>query len=494
MNLESRLILVSNRLPVILSKEEGNVHIKPGEGGLVAALGPILRNQKGLWVGWPGSSALSEEEIVTHMPQVVEQIGFSVVPVMLKEDEIELYYHGFSNEIIWPLFHDFHSECNYVPKYWEGYQKVNEKFSEKILEHVREGDFLWIHDYHLLLVAQELRKRNYQASISFFLHIPFPPPDLFLRLPWRVQILKALLEYNLIGFQTHRDKRNFIHCVRKLLPNLLMENEHGVHRFQMENHEARIATFPISIDFKEISRNASTKAIAKKAWEFHEKMPDEKIVFSLDRLDFTKGIPYRLRAIDILLEKHPELHEKVSFLQVVIPSRINIRKYIHLKDEIDRLVGKINSKYTKEAWVPIKYMYRSLSMEELLSCYRTSEIALITPLKDGMNLVSKEYIASNIDTKGVLILSEFAGAASELYKQALLVNPYDIEGIAEAIYRAFNLPEEERKKRMQKMRRIVRRRDIYWWIRSFLNAAISKIPKEPLAEENIHSPKNPSNL
>lgn len=478
-----RLVIVSNRLPVVLTKEQDEIHCKTGEGGLVSALAPLLREHQGLWIGWPGSAELSEEEITSQMDKVVRDFGLSIAPISLTEEEIDLFYHGFSNEIIWPLFHDFTSECNFDPRYWLRYQQVNEKFAEKIIQNTQEGDFLWVHDYQLLLIAHELKKRNFPHPVSFFLHIPFPSPDLFLKIPWRFQLLKGLLDYHLIGFQTERDKKNFMQCVRKLLPGITVENRQGIHTYQLENHKVKVAVFPISIDFEGLSSEATKQEIAERAWYFHEKMPYEKIIFSLDRLDFTKGIPYRLLAIDHLLGKYPEIHRKICFLQVVVPSRTKIPKYQALKDEVDRLVGKINSKYTQEDWAPIKYMFRSLEHDELLSCYRASEIALVTPIKDGMNLVAKEYIASNIDRNGVLILSEFAGAAAQLQREALLVNPYDVEGVSETIYRALTLSENERRKRMQKMRRNVRKYNVFWWINSYLDAAQSKIPQEIISLE-----------
>lgn len=483
-----RFIIVSNRLPVVLYRENDEVKMKPGSGGLVTALAPILRNRQGLWIGWPGSSELSPEELATFTDQAEKKIGFSLSPITLSEEEINLYYNGFSNEVIWPLFHDLQAECNFDPRYWYTYQQVNRKFANEVQKQVADADFLWVHDYHLLLLAQELKQSGYRSPVSFFLHIPFPPLDIFLKLPWRFQILNGLLQYDLIGFQTMRDKRNFIECVKKLLPYTHSEKEKGIHRIIMENHETRVGTFPISIDFNEFSQQAQKREVSEGAWYFHEKMPEQKIVFSTDRLDITKGIPYRLNAIKHLLEHHPELHRKVSFIQAVVPSRIDIPKYQELKNTIDRLVGEINSEFSRDDWVPIKYYFRSLNRRELLSCYRTAEALLITPIKDGMNLVAKEYVAANIEENGVLILSEFAGSAAQLRDEALLVNPYDIEGVSAMIYTALTLPQEERKKRMQKMRRSIKKHDIFWWIHSFLTTAISKDLQDfPVIEEYLPS-------
>ncbi len=485
-NNRGRLVIISNRLPVALSRKEGVLHASPGSGGLVTALAPVLRNRGGLWIGWPGIADGDEKEIRTSLSHQDASAGFRLHPVLLTEEDVRLYYNGFSNEIIWPLFHDLQSNCRFDPRYWNGIQEVTAKFAAVILQQHRPSDFIWVHDYQLMLLGQELRKTISDSRIAFFLHIPFPAPDIFLKLPWRFQILRALLEYDLIGFQTMQDQRNFTQCLRKVLPSIHLQGNRSMHVCTINEREIRMGTFPISIDFNEFSKRAASKEIAEKAWLIHEKFMGQKIVFSLDRLDFTKGIPYRLEAIRELLKKHPEIHQKVTFVQVVIPSRVEIPKYQDLKDEIDRLVGEINSQFTQAGWVPINYIFRSLNREELLANYRTSDIALITSVRDGMNLVAKEYVASNIDGRGILILSEFAGAASQLYNEAFLINPYDIEGVAQTIYSALNLPEQECKKRMRKMRHQIRKRDIFWWVRMFLNAAISKELQDfPLVEEYI---------
>jgi trehalose 6-phosphate synthase/phosphatase len=485
-----RLVIISNRLPVILSKEDnGSLKMGPGSGGLVTALAPVLKNRGGLWIGWAGTSEEEQpQEVLKLMENVNRSVGFSLHPVFLTKEDVELYYEGFSNKIIWPLFHDLQSECRFDPSYWAGYQKANRKFAETVLQKVRRNDFIWIHDYQLLLLGQELKKIGVTSSLAFFLHIPFPSLDIFLKLPWRFQILRALLDFDFIGFQTVRDWRNFTYCVRTLLPEITIDTRRHLKIFKMGTREVRVGAFPISIDYKEFMQDASNKDVADRAWILHEKLPDHKIIFSLDRLDYSKGIPYRFEAIRYLLKKYPELHQKVTFIQVVVPSRTNIPEYQNLKAHIDKLVGEINSEFTHESWVPIHYVFRSLDRKELLAHYRTSEAILITPLKDGMNLVVKEYIASNIEETGAVILSEFAGAAVQLQNEAILINPYDIVGLAEAIRTAVTLPEDERKKRMRKMRRNVRHYDIFWWLRSFLSSAISKELRDfPLLEEYLPS-------
>lgn len=483
--IHGRLIIVSNRLPIVIQKRNGEIKCTGGSGGLVTALAPVLRNRGGLWIGWPGFTEGDENEICEKIVQEGHRIGYSLHPIFLSQKEVHLYYDGFANEVIWPLFHDLLGMCRFDPEYWYAMLDVSRTFAEIVKKNHQPEDFIWVHDYHLLFVGQELRKINLTSKLAYFLHIPFPPLDIFLKLPWRFQVLKALLEYDLIGFQTLRDQRNFINCVKKLLPEVAWESsKKTMHLCKTATREIRVGSFPISIDYCEFAKGAEEKEVEDRAWYSHEKLRDQKIIFSLDRLDFTKGIPHRLEAIRYLLKNHPELHQKITFLQVVIPSRIENPYYRELKKEIDRLVGEINSEYSITGWVPIQYFYRSITHNELLAFYRTSEVALITPIKDGMNLVAKEFIASNADENGVLILSEFAGAAAQLHNEALLINPFDIEGVGHTLYRALSMPEEEKTFRMKKMRRLVQRYDVFWWVHSFLEAAISKDLKDfPVADD-----------
>lgn len=480
----NRLVIISNRLPVVLSKgEDGTITTSLGSGGLITALAPVLKNRGGLWIGWPGFVDEEDKEQVVSILEK-DKKDFQLRPVFLTKEDIKLYYEGFSNEIIWPLFHDLQSECHFNPVYWKAVQDVNRKFAEEIIKTTQPDDFLWVHDYHLMMVGQELHKLGVKEKIGFFLHIPFPSIDIFTKLPWRFQVLRALLEYDLLGFQTLRDQRNFIQCVRRLLPDVKIIHENQVYICLTQDREVRVAAFPISIDYEDFSKKAAGKDVADQAWFNQKQLQGQKVVFSCDRLDISKGIPYRLEAIRFLLNKYPELHEKVTFFQVVIPSRTEISKYQELKKEIDRLVGEINSQFTKTGWVPIQYIYHPINQNELLAFYRISGMALITPVKDGMNLVAKEYIAANVHENGVLVLSEFAGAAMQLQHEALLINPYDIEGVAEAIHTGLGLSQAECTKRMRKMRRSVQRHNVFWWVSAFLNAAFAKnLDDFPLIDE-----------
>ncbi len=467
----SRLIIASNRLPVVLKKIDGKWEAEPGAGGLITALSPVLKQRGGLWIGWPGTQEASAQELETALNHASHESGFSLKPVALTSKEIDKYYFGFSNEIIWPQFHDLPSRCNFDPTYWPYYQEVNRKFAQVIQDQVVGNDYIWIHDYHLMSSARQLRNLGTDGEIGFFLHIPFPPPDIFMKLPWRKQLLDDLLHYDLIGFQTMRDRRNFFQCVHAIMKNLPVHTKGQIAVLRVDGRNVKVGAFPISIDFDEFRSLASSRKVADRAWHIHERVPKAQIILGVDRLDYTKGIPERLKAFRNALQRYPELIEKVVLVQVVVPSRHEIPEYRALKREIERLVSEINGQFTRFGWVPIHYLFRSLERSELAAYYRTAEIALITPLKDGMNLIAKEYCASSLEENCVLILSEFAGAASQMRKGALIVNPYDQEGMADAIYTAFKMPAHERSERMKRLRASIKKRDIYWWVDSFLHAS-----------------------
>ncbi|MDP8254864.1 MAG: trehalose-6-phosphate synthase [Candidatus Alcyoniella australis] len=468
-----RLVVVSNRLPIVVNRDpQGARTIKPGSGGLVTALAPLLRNRGGIWIGWPG--APQAEDLHQLLQSSAHETGYKLVPVGLSEQEIGGYYQGFSNQIIWPLFHDLPSRANFDPSYWPIYCQVNRKFANTIVEVTNEDDFIWIQDYHLMMVASELCELGQSRKTGFFLHIPFPPLDVFLKLPWRKQILDGLLRFDLLGFQTARDRRNFISCVRTLDRSLQINSKRQVISITANEREIRIGTFPISIDVDDFVSRAKSPAVADLAWAIHSDLPERQLVLGLDRLDYSKGIPDRILAIDELLKRHPEQSRKFTFIQVVVPSRAEMPEYRFLRREIERLVGQVNGRHTVSGWTPIHYIYRSLTPVELVAYYRTCEVALLTPLKDGMNLVAKEYCAASIEENGTLILSEFAGAATQLANGALLVNPFDLVGTAEAINSALTMDAQERRSRMRAMRRSIARNDIYHWVDSFLRAAIAK--------------------
>ena len=482
----NRLVVVSNRLPFILTREQGRWSLRPGAGGLISALAPVLRNRGGMWIGWPGSAQGEIPDIDQLLSTATTNSGYTLKPVALNAEEKEKFYHGFSNEIIWPLFHDLQSHCNFDASYWHVYEDVNRKFADVIARNHKPEDFVWVHDYHLINVARELRQLGLRAQTGFFLHIPFPPLDIFLKLPWRFQMLHALLEYDLIGFQTLRDRRNFIQCIRTLIPDATLNGKGQVIAAHVGGREVRIGAFPIGIDYNEFAKKAASDDVQERVVRLRQDLRNRQIILGVDRLDYTKGISNRIEAFRNLLQRHPELHHKVTLIQVVVPSREDIPRYHALKNEIERMVGEINGQFTQSGWVPVHYIYRSLTRNELLAYYNAASIGLVTPLKDGMNLVAKEFCAASVEENSVLILSEFAGAAAQLQKGALLVNPYNTEEAADALYQAFNMPESERRTRMRKLRRAIREYDIFWWVDSFLRAAIAKdLSDFPMPEEYI---------
>jgi trehalose 6-phosphate synthase/phosphatase len=470
----NQLVVVSNRLPIVVSRKSGGAwDIKAGSGGLVTSLEHVLRQQAGTWIGWLGASG-NLAGVEPALESASEGAGYQLESVPLTEREIDQYYFGFSNEIIWPLFHDMVSRCNFDPGYWRTYQEVNKRFAESIADSADEGSFVWVQDYHLMLVAEYLRAAGQTRNLGYFLHIPFPPLDIFIKLPWRFQVLRALLQYDTLGFQTIRDTRNFISCVRHMMKGTRITRRADSYVIDVFGREVTVGAFPIGIDFESFDSRARSDEVEAATLSLREKMPDRQLILGIDRLDYTKGIPERLHAFRDALSRYPEMIGNVSLIQVVVPSREDVPEYKTMKENVERLVSSINGEFTRPGWVPVHYLFRSLSAVELSAYYRSSDISLVTPLKDGMNLIAKEYCASNVDENGVLILSEFAGSASQLRRGALLVNPHDVIGTADAIYRAFVMPQSERRTRIRQLRRIVERSDVFWWTDSFLNLAIHR--------------------
>ena len=463
-----RLVVISNRLPISIEKNEDKWEISPGTGGLVTALAPIMEKNRGLWIGWPGSATDIPYERL--LEEYSRDHAYALKPVLITQEELEKYYYGFSNETIWPLFHDLLGFCKFDRDYWLTYQSVNSKFADVIADSVSPDDFIWVHDYHLLLVGHYMRRKNLGLKLTFFLHIPFPSIDLFRRLPWRDELIRGMMAYDLLGFQTLRDRRNFIQCVKNAMPHARVDIRRRYSLIHFDDRVIKVANFPISIDFNEFNEMAKSKDVADEAWYFHEKFGTNRLILGVDRLDYTKGIAERMLAFERALEKYPELQEHLSLFQLLIPSRTPVPEYQHLKDQLDTLVGRINGRFSTPGWIPIHYMFRTLDRVKLLGVYKACEIALITPLRDGMNLVAKEYCASSIDNEGVLILSEFAGAAEQLKGGALLVNPYNLEQTADAIYKAFTMEPDKRKARMSRLRAEIKRTDVHTWIRWFFES------------------------
>ncbi len=468
----ARLVVISNRLPYVGCRDaEGRCKIQPGCGGLVSALVPVLRRRGGIWIGWLGTTDTSiDKEAI----EAGAQAGYTLWPLQLAAEEVHDFYQGFANEVIWPLFHDLQSLCNFDPAYWRAYCEVNRKFARSIMQASAADDFVWVHDYQLMNVALALRKMGCESRIGFFLHIPFPPPDLFAKLPWRARLIDALLAFDVIGFQTRRDRGNFVDCVRALRKGVEIQGKGQVLAGRFQGRQLRLGAFPIGIDYGAFRRQAATPLVTAKVQELRAKFPGGKLVLGIDRLDYTKGIVQRLKAFYSLLTRYPQWREKISLIQVVVPSRVDIPEYEELKTTIEQLAGRINGEFARPGgWVPVWYLYTALSRVELLAYYRAADIALITPLKDGMNLVAKEYCAS-CEEDGVLIVSEFAGAAAQLRRGALLVNPYDIEAVADEIKHAAEMDITERRARMQRLMRSIRKYDVFWWLDSYMRTALAE--------------------
>ncbi|HZZ38331.1 MAG TPA: trehalose-6-phosphate synthase [Acidobacteriaceae bacterium] len=470
------MILVSNRLPITTEMGPRGPFLKPSSGGLVTALRPVLKTRKGYWIGWPGDGP--EEQIQRLLAKERSESQVQLVPVSLTASERKGFYAGFSNEIVWPLFHDLQSRCNFDPTYWEAYVHVNRKFADAVARVTRRDSLVWVHDYHLMLVGDFLRESRVHSRLGFFLHIPFPPLDIFEKLPWRIQILRALFAYDAVGFQTPRDQRNFLACVRHFLPDVEMHREDEQVRVNAGDRSTLVRTFPIGIDYDEFAQHAAQPEIAERASQIRRDMHARTIVLGVDRLDYTKGVPERLKALRHLLNSAPEVRRQLSLVQIVVPSRENIPRYRELKLEIETLVSQINGQYGDPGWMPVHYIHRSVERPELVALYRAADIALITPLKDGMNLVAKEFCAAQEGDQGVLILSEFAGAAAQLGNGAILVNPYDIQCVADAIQQACAMEAHERVVRMRKLRRRVRNENVFRWCERFCSYLES--PGEPL--------------
>jgi len=380
--------------------------------------------------------------------------------------------------VLWPLFHDQTGACDFEPSFWYSYLAVNRKFARAVLDHGRGDDFVWVQDYQLIHVAELVRAEAPGRQISFFLHIPFPPLDLFLKLPWRAQILGALLAYDLLGFQTPRDRRNFLTCLEHLLPEVEILRDQPIASVRVGDRVVKVGAFPIGIDARSFAETARSPEVEARMAELRRQLGPYQIVLGVDRLDYTKGIPERLQAFRNAIERFPELREQVLLFQLTVPSREGVPEYQALKARVERLVGEINGAYSTAGWVPVHYHYRSLPLRDLVSLYRLARVCLVTSLKDGMNLVAKEFCACQVEARGVLVLSEFAGAAAQLQRGALLVNPYDVEGMADALRQAFRMGEDERRQRLEGMQEVLRQQDIFWWVDYYLQAALGEVPED----------------
>ncbi|KFA90427.1 bifunctional alpha,alpha-trehalose-phosphate synthase (UDP-forming)/trehalose-phosphatase [Archangium violaceum] len=470
----SRLLLVSNRLPVTVKSDKDGVSVVRSAGGLATGLRGPHERSGGVWIGWPGDvSRLTPPQRASVEAQLAE---LRCVPIYLSASEVGRFYEGYSNQVLWPLCHYFLDRIPRQDRDWDVYRKVNERFADLVARQYQPGDTIWVHDYQLMLVPALLRARLPQARIGYFHHIPFPSSEIFRSLPHRVELVRGLLGADLIGFHTHTYVRHFASTLMRLLGL-----ETVVDRVEHEGREVRLGAFPMGIDAQAFENLANDAGVLEEVRVHREKSPGQRLVLGVDRLDYTKGIPRRLLAVQRLLEREPAWRGRLRFIQVAVPSRTGVADYSAYREKVDELVGRINGLYGGVHNVPVHYLYRTFNEKQLAALYRAADVMLVTPIRDGMNLVAKEFCAARPDEDGVLILSEFAGAADEL-GDAMIVNPYDVESMVDALETALEMPQEERRTRMRTLRARVKEYDVHWWVRSFLETLESTPVAPPRVE------------
>ncbi len=452
--MSTQIVVAANRLPV--RQVDGCWETSPG--GLVRALVPILEARGGAWVGWPGIADTPLEPF--------EHDGISQIPVTLSQDDIDDFYFGFCNGTLWPLYHDAVIAPDFHRHWWRAYESVNRRYAEQVLDVLDPAGIAWVQDYQLQLVPEFIREAEPGATIGFYLHIPFPPIELFARLPWRDEIVRGLLASDVVAFQTRRSGENFIRCARRYGNAVPI----GRGMLDVGGRHVRVQRAPIGIDVGEFRQLAQSPQIQQQAERIRRAMGEpDKVILGVDRLDYTKGIDVRLKAIETLMTWSKDEDVRYEFVQVAVPSRESVPAYGELREHVEALVGRINGEHARPGWSPIHYLYRSLPLEELVAYYVAADVMLVTPLRDGMNLVAKEYVACRVDNDGVLILSEFAGAAEQM-RAAMLVNPHDVNAVASALRKAVTLDPADIEAKMRALNRTVKREDVYRWARLCLEA------------------------
>jgi trehalose 6-phosphate synthase/phosphatase len=464
-----RLLVVANRLPVSASRKAGELQFRPSPGGLAVGLSSLPDSIERLWLGWPG---VTNEKLKTdERHKIAEKLAAQDChPVFLSRRQMEGYYQGFCNKTIWPLFHYFPRRSVYEVRFWRTYKQVNKAFCDEVMKVAKDGDSIWVHDYQLMLLPQLLRKKLPNSQISFFLHIPWPSFEIFRLLPWREQILSGLLGADLIGFHTYDYVRHFLSSTCRIVGL-----EHTLGDINVANRVVKVDAFPMGIDYEKYSRAIEKPEVAKHANKIRRKIGKRKIILSIDRLDYSKGIIERLEAFDLFLSENPRYRGKVTLIMVAVPTRTGVEDYKELRSRLEQLVGRINGEYAVMGYIPVWYLYRSLPFEELTALYNASDVALVTPLRDGMNLIAKEFVAAKADKPGVLVISEMTGAASEL-GEALVVNSCDKSAIVAAIKEALEMPSAEQLERNNVMQERLSRYNISRWSQEFLHA-LSNIKK-----------------
>ncbi|CAN5551798.1 bifunctional alpha,alpha-trehalose-phosphate synthase (UDP-forming)/trehalose-phosphatase [soil metagenome] len=456
-----RLLIVANRLPVSVKEEKGKLSYQSSTGGLATGLDSLEIEVEKHWIGWPGifpTKTSVKNEIEDKLKKD------NIHSIFLSKDEVKDFYEGFSNKTIWPLFHYFSEFTIYNRRFWLQYKKVNEIFCKKVIEVSQPDDIIWVQDYQLMLLPDLLRIYLPKNQIGFFLHIPFPSYELFRTLPWRREILHGLLGADLIGFHTYEYMRHFISAVSRIL-NI----DHNLGTFYKENRAIHIDAFPMGIDYNKFHNAIDKKEVNDQVSVFREQFGNVKLALSVDRLDYSKGILQRLKAFSKLLIQRPQFKSKISLILLVVPSRDNVSKYKELKEEIDKAVGNVNGKHGTLEWTPVYYLYRALPFNELSALYNLADIAIITPFRDGMNLVAKEFVASKKNKRGVLILSEMAGSAVEM-SEVLCINPNDIDNIVHALEMAITMPEKEQEERLVAMQKKISTQTVQKWANDFIHA------------------------
>jgi alpha,alpha-trehalose-phosphate synthase [UDP-forming] len=470
---DRRLLLISNREPYVRRRTEGVERLERTTGGLVTALDPVMRSSGGVWIAWQPDG---DAGAATRFQVPAEEPQFTLRQVPLTRKEVSRYYHGFANSALWPLCHYFIGRCRFEEAEWRQYVEINRRFADTVLEETRPGDLIWVHDYHFCLLPEMIRERRRDAGpLAFFLHIPFPAEEVFRILPWRRQVLAGLLGADLVGFHTAEYAGDFMGCCERLL-GAAVDHDRGIVVWQ--GREVRVGAFPIGIDVDEFAALADGSTARDRVARLRRGLGVEKLILGVDRLDYSQGIPERLHAIDVLLQARPDLRGTFVFLQVAVPSRTQVKEYGELKREIDEMVGRVNGRHGTASWQPVRYLYRSVPRQELVAYYRAADVCLVTPLRDGMNLVAMEYAACRTDGDGVLVLLELTGAAHELGQGAIQVNPFAVHDMADALAEALAMPLDDRRRRMALLRERVRSCDVHGWLDRILRAAVGEPPPD----------------
>lgn len=468
----SRLLVISNRLPISVTRVRNELRFNRSVGGLATGLESFCKSCESLWIGWPGITRDTAKDAKLDIETKLMTENYH--PVFLSKRQVEQYYYGFSNKTVWPLFGYFPTYAIYNKAFWKAYVEVNKVFCETVVKIAQPDDRIWIHDYHLMLLPKFIREILPQATIGFFLHTPFPSFEIFRLFPWRTPLLEGILGADLAGFHTYDYVRYFLDSVHRILGH-----EHSFGQLTPNNRIVKVDAFPMGIDYERFARAVHNPDVRKETKRIRKKVGKRKTILSVDRLDYTKGIVQRLQVFDLFLRNNPEYRKKTTFILVAVPSRTKVERYRLLKRQLDELVGRINGKYGTIDWIPVWYLYRSLPFHKLVALYSVADVALVTPLRDGMNLIAKEFIATKNDGGGVLILSEMAGAAQEL-GEALIVNPNDKAELIKALKYALTMPAEEQRERNRILQNRLQRYNVTRWAQDFMDrlCSVKKLQQE----------------